>query len=99
MERYVEIDVKVKLRVPSISKSGAVHKILDQLSDLDGSYTYSVDVAEIPNPLEDKAVSIRTQYRLGSLEKIQAIKDIRNLFLNTADERNTLKGAKDYIEG
>jgi len=45
-----------------------------------------------------QAENIRNAFETGSIDKIQAIKLIRHLFLDTTDSRSFLKGAKDYVE-
>lgn len=99
MERLVEVDVKIKVRVPNDAKSSVIHKLVSNLSEIDGDYTYSVDVTGVDNPIENRAFEVRERFRRGGIDKIPAIKLIREIFLNSGDERGSLKGAKDYIEG
>lgn len=43
------------------------------------------------------AESIRKDYHTNVISKVEAVKEIRDLFLGTNDERQTLKGALDYV--
>ena len=60
------------------------------------------DVVKVKTPedqREEQAIAIRQAYRDGHIDKIQAVKDIRNLFNHTSDSRGFLKEAKAYVEG
>lgn len=55
--------------------------------------------AESVSAEDQKAETIREKCRRKEIDKIPAIKLVRELFLGSADWRGSLKGAKDYIEG
>lgn len=46
---------------------------------------------------ERRAQGHRTAYESGLITPIQAVKNVRGVFLDTTDERVTLKGALEYV--
>lgn len=46
-----------------------------------------------------KAQAIREAVKAKNMNLIEAVKQVRILFLNTGDERGTLKGALDFVRG
>ncbi len=62
-------------------------------------YVLTLERADtIENELEREAKALRNDFRTGFKDKIPAIKAVRELFQGTADKRQWLKEAKEYIE-
>jgi ribosomal protein L7/L12 len=60
-------------------------------------YILTLEKDEAPKKME-QAEWIRHKFRMGLLDKIQAIKEIRQLFLDTEFPLRGLKEAKDFVE-